>query len=184
MIGCSCDPHSALPCPHWADSYGDAIARKSKAKAKKEKRAEKAKGLWGKRAKKKKSPSLSKLKKLLWEELRAVVYAMSEFCLTCGSSDSPVACHIVPSSEGAVTAFFLPNIYRGCNSCNKAEVSRRGQWVKRFEEVFGADYVNALYQMVKDEIEKPINERFQLKKWWVLEQTGRMRRLRGLTKIE
>lgn len=158
-------------------SYSAALARKEKSAARKAARAEKGKALWGKLEKKKKSASLSKLKKILWEELREVVYAMSEFCLTCGSSNSPVACHIVPSSEGAITAFFLPNIYRGCSSCNKAEVSRRGQWVKRFEEVFGADYVNALYQMVADEISKPINERFQIKKWWVLEQTERMRKI-------
>lgn len=159
------------------NSFSEALARKEKSAARKAVRAEKSKTLWGKRAKKKKSHSLSKLKKLLWSELREVVYASSELCLTCGSPDSPVACHIVPSSEGAITAFFLPNIYRGCASCNKAEVSRRGQWVKRFEEVFGSDYVTALYQMVSDEISKPINARFQLKKYWVLEQTERMRKI-------
>lgn len=163
-------------------SYSEALASKEKSALKKAARAEKSKTLWPKRAKKKKSPSLSKLKKILWEELREVVYASSDFCLTCGSSGAsvpPVACHIVPKSEGAITAYFLPNIYRGCTSCNKSEVSRRGQWVKRFEEVFGPEYVTALYQMVADEISKPINERFQLKKWWVLEQTERMKSIRA-----
>jgi len=121
--------------------------------------------------KRKKSPSMSKLKKLLWEEMRFVVYAEAENCRACGSGDAPVACHIVPSSESAATKFFLPNIYRGCQSCNDSERRRRGQWVKRHEEIFGADYVNALYEMSKTT--------FQLKKHWVMSETERMRGLRG-----
>lgn len=128
-------------------------------------------GKVAKRAKKKKSPTLSKLKKELWEELRFVVYAESDKCLACGSGDAPVACHIVPSSDSAATKFFLPNIYRGCQSCNDSERRRRGQWVKRHEDIFGADYVNALYEMSKTT--------FQLKKNWVLSETERMRALRG-----
>lgn len=136
-------------------------------------------GKVAKRGKKKKSPSLSKLKKELWHVLREVVYAEApNICMTCGATESaPVACHIVPASESALLRFFLPNLYRGCHSCNKAEQSRRGQWVKLFEERFGEDYVNALYWMAADEMLKPINERFQIKKWWVLEQTARMRKL-------
>ena len=155
----------------------DKIAHAAERKAK---RQAKAKEIWmekPKKEKKKKSPSLSKLKKILWDVLRQVVYAQSEVCLTCGSDAEPQACHIVPASESALLKFFLPNIYRGCAACNKAEQSRRGQWVKRFEDAFGADYVNALYQMAADEFLKPLNERFQLKKYWVLEQTHRIDRL-------
>lgn len=136
------------------------------------------------RGKKKKSPSLSKLKAILWDATRKVVYAESDICLTCGSDAPPVACHIIPSSSGALVKFFLPAIYRGCASCNKAESVRRGQWVKKFEARFGVDFVNALYQMVDDEMLKPINERFQIKKWWVLEQTARMRKLLDTTEKE
>jgi hypothetical protein len=153
------------------DSYKAAIAKQATARLKKSKREAKAAVLWPKKVKRKKSPSLSKLKKLLWEELRFVVYAESPVCRACGQESEPVACHIVPSSDAAATKFFLPNIYRGCAACNCAENRRRAQWVKRHEEIFGVDFVNALYDFSQTE--------FQLKKHWVLEQTERMRKLRG-----
>lgn len=164
-------------------SYSEALARKEKSASKKDKRAERvvenaalecskqAPGAPPRRAKKKKSPTLSKLKKLLWEEMRHVVYVQSDVCLACGSGDKPVACHIVPSSDSAATKFFLPNVYRGCLSCNDSERRRRGQWVKRHEEIFGVDFVDALYDYSKTT--------FQLKKWWVLEQTKRMKDIRA-----
>lgn len=118
-----------------------------------------------------KAKSMSRLKKDLWEELRHVVYAQSSWCVACLEPSSPVACHIVPKSDGMATAFFLPNIYRGCNSCNDAERRRRGQWVKWHEQIFGTAYVDALYSMSR--------ETFQIKRAWVLEQTERMRKLRA-----
>lgn len=153
-------------------SYAEAIAAQAKARLRKSKRDAKAATLWKPKVKRKKSPSLSKLKKKLWDELRFVVYAESPVCRACGSNDEPVACHIVPSSDAAATKFFLPNIYRGCGACNYAENRRRAQWVKRHEEIFGVDFVNALYDFSQTE--------FQLKKHWVLEQTQRMRKLRGI----
>lgn len=155
------------------DRYQEAIAKASKAAIRKSKREQKAATLWPKKVKKKKSPSMSLLKKKLWEELRFVVYAESPVCRACGLDNDPVACHIVPSSDSAATKFFLPNIYRGCGSCNDAERRRRAQWVKRHEEIFGVDYVNALYDFSKTE--------FQLKKHWVLEQIERMKKLRGIS---
>lgn len=124
----------------------------------------------GKRGRKKKSPSLSKLKKELWKVLRQVVYSWSPLlCQACGAESAPVACHIVPSHEGAATRFFLPNLYRGCNSCNKAEQVRRVLWVSRHEEIFGKEYVEALREMSRTI--------FDMDKAWVLEQTDRMRKI-------
>lgn len=155
------------------DSYQSALAKQAAAKERKEKRAEKSKTLWAKGGKprKKKSPTLSKLKKILWSELREVVYSQSPICVICGSDSPPVACHIVPSHEGAMTRFFLPNIYRGCGPCNYAENNRRGHWVKLHESKFGVDFVDALFAMSQ--------ETFQIKKHWVLEQIERMKKLRG-----
>lgn len=156
-------------------NYAEAVAKQAEARLRKSKRQDKGidLGLRGKKAKRKKSPSMSKLKKLLWEEMRQVVYSWSpDKCQACGSNDAPVACHIVPSSDAAATKFFLPNLYRGCRSCNDAERHRRGQWVKIHESIFGVDLVNALYALSETT--------FQLKKHWVLEQTERMKKLRGI----
>lgn len=134
----------------------------------------------GKVAAKKKSPTLSKLKKILWDEVRFVVYAESpDRCISCGSDAPPVACHICPSNEGAIIRFFLPAIYRGCRNCNGDEMRHRGRWRGKFEEIFGKDFVDALYLMSEEESRKEIAHKFQVKKWWVLEQIERMRKLRG-----
>lgn len=166
MVGIECVRLGCIDC------------RKEKAAARRSRRAARIadndalSGKVVKRGKKKKSPSMSKLKKLLWEEMRFVVYAESpDRCKACGSGNPPVACHIVPSHEGAATRFFLPNVYRGCNSCNKSEQVRRVSWVTRHEEIFGKDYVEALRDMSRTI--------FDMDKVWVREQTERMRGLRG-----
>lgn len=153
-------------------AYAKAIAKKLMAKERRRKREEKGTllGLCGS-DKKNKAVSMSKLGGLLWEQMRYVVYAESRSqCRTCGSYAPPVACHIVPASCGAMTKFFLPNIYRGCRSCNDAERRRRGHWVKMHESIFGADFVDALYSMSQ--------ETFQIKRWWLKEQIERMIKLR------
>lgn len=151
-------------------TYQDSLAKIEAAKVRKAKRAAKGAELWlRKSAKKKKSPSLSKLKKALWTEISLLVRSWSPKCLACGSP-TQVAAHIVPSNEGAMTRYFLPNLYPACVLCNGLEKWNRGSWVKKHEDMFGADYVNALYLMAQDT--------FQIKKWWVLEQTERMRKLR------
>ncbi len=128
----------------------------------------------------KKSPTLSRLKDLLWDQERQVVYMESpDRCMTCGSEAPPVACHICPAEEGAIIKFFLPAIYRGCRECNESERYHRGRWRGRFEERFGKDFVDALYLMAEEENRKPIADKFQLKKHWVIEQTERMKKLKG-----
>lgn len=123
-----------------------------------------------KKPKHKKSPTLSKLKKLLWDEISLLVRSWSESCLACGGP-TQAACHIVPASDGAATRFFLPNLYPGCHKCNDAERHRRGQWVKRHESIFGVEFVDALYDFSKTI--------FDMDKAWVREQTERIRALRG-----
>lgn len=161
--------------------YKAALAARALRKSKREERKRDNAALGAKtvkRGKKKKSPSLSKLKKILWEVLRFVVYAESpDRCITCGSDAPPVACHIVPSGDGAVIRFFLPAIYRGCRSCNDDERRHRGRWRGKFEEIFGRDFVAAFYAMSEEESQKPPAEKFQIKKHWVLEQTARMQRI-------
>ncbi len=126
----------------------------------------------GKKPKRKKSPTLSKLKKLLWVHISLIVRSWSSVCLACGVNPTNCAAHIVPSNDGAATRFFLPNLYPCCIACNKSEYHQRGSWVYKHREIFGADLVDCLYAMS----ETP----FQLKKHWVLEQTERMKKLRGI----
>lgn len=120
--------------------------------------------------KRKKSPTLSKLKKLLWEQISLYVRALYPNCRHC-QAPTQCAAHIVPSNDGAATRFFLPNIYGACFGCNEAERRRRGQWVYIHKEMFGDDFVDALYAMSKHV--------FQVKKYWVLEQIERIKQLRG-----
>ena len=122
------------------------------------------------KAKRKKSPTLSKLKKELWREISLLVRSWSNFCWACFTGPVEVAAHIVPSNDGAATRYFLPNLYPCCMACNTAERFQRGTWVYRHREIFGADMVDALYEMSR--------QTFQLKKHWVLEQTERIKKLR------
>jgi hypothetical protein len=123
------------------------------------------------KVKKKKSPSLSKLKKILWDAMSLLVRSWSAVCLACGAP-TQCAAHIVPSNDGAATRYFLPNLYPACFSCNESERRFRGSWVYRHRDMFGADFVDALYAFSETT--------FQLKKHWVLEQTERVNRLRGV----
>lgn len=120
---------------------------------------------------KKKAPTLSKLKKILWREISALVRSWSEICLACKNRPAEVAAHIVPSHEGAATRFFLPNLYPACSICNGLEKWNRGSWVKVHESMFGVDFVDALYAYSETI--------FDLDKAWVIEQTERMVNLRA-----
>ncbi len=130
-------------------------------------------------AKRKKSPTMAKLKKLLWHEISLLVRSWSPVCLGCRVNPTECAAHIVPSNEGAITRFFLPNLYPCCINCNGLEKWNRATWVFHHRDRFGEDYVDALYEMNAEQYRLPIEQRWQIKKWWVLEQTERMRRIRN-----
>jgi len=115
--------------------------------------------------KRNKSPSLSKLKKILWDATATIVKSWSRTCWACGGP-TQCAAHIVPSNDGAATRFFLPNLYPCCLTCNTNERYFRGSWVYKHKKIFGADYVDALYDFSETI--------FQIKKHWVIEQTERM----------
>ena len=123
------------------------------------------------KAKRKKSPTLSKLKKLLWHEISLLVRSWSRVCVACDLRPTECAAHIVPSNEGAATRFFLPNLYPCCVICNGLENWNRANWVYIHKKRFGDEFVDALFAFSETT--------FQLKKDWVLEQTERMRKLRG-----
>ncbi len=121
----------------------------------------------------KNSPSLSKLKKLLWTEISLLVRSWSPVCFIPGcGEETQCAAHIVPANDGAATRFFLPNLYPCCFPHNEAERRQRGSWVYKHRQIFGDDFVDALYALSETT--------FQLKKHWVLEQTERMKKLRGI----
>lgn len=111
--------------------------------------------------------SIPQLKKLLWNEISKYV-RREPFCKIC-QQPTQCACHIVPSNDGAMTKFFLPNIYPGCFSCNNKERRFRFSWVFIHKQLFGEDYVNALYMMSRDI--------FQFKRPWIIEQIHRFKAL-------
>jgi hypothetical protein len=160
------------------DSYAESIKKAERAKERKIKREAKALELGHKKkVKKKKSPTLSKLKKELWKEISLYVRKSGIQCITCGGIGS-VACHIVPSSEAGITRYFLPNIYLGCLRCNYLEFNNRATWARiRFPIAFGQDYVDALYEYSQVP--------FDFDKHWVIEQIERMRMLNsyGLPRV-
>ena len=125
----------------------------------------------GIRPKRKKSPTLSKLKKLLWHEISLLVRSWSRVCVACDLRPTECAAHIVPSNEGAATRFFLPNLYPCCVICNGLENWNRANWVYIHKKRFGDEFVDALFAFSETT--------FQLKKDWVLDQTARIRKLRG-----
>lgn len=125
----------------------------------------------GRKQKRKKSPTLSKLKKLLWHEISLLVRSWSPVCAICKINPTECAAHIVPAEAGAATRFFLPNLYPCCFTHNYDEFRHRGNYVYKHMDVFGEDFVRALYLMSE--------ETFQIKKYWVIEQTERMKKLRG-----
>lgn len=155
--------------------YKDALSKQSESAEKKLRRATRRAenlALGGKSLtpkKKKKSLSLSKLKKLLWTEISLLVRSWSPVCLACKIRPTEVAAHIVPSNEGAMTRYFLPNLYPCCVICNGLEKWNRATWVYEHRNMFGEEFVDALYMMS--------NEIFQVKNHWVLEQTDRMKKL-------
>ena len=126
--------------------------------------------------KRKRLPSISKLNAVLWNETSLLVRSWSPICVACMTNATYSANHIVPSNDGAMTRFFLPNLYPGCSPCNESERRKRGRWVKRHEELFGKDFVDALYAM--SEVE------FQIKRHWLNEQIDRVRKLRGVRVLE
>lgn len=100
--------------------------------------------------KKKKSPSMSKLKKALWTQVSAYVRARDRRedagrCLACRTRPIEVAAHIIPSNEGAATRYDEFNLYGCCITCNGLEKWNRASWVYKHKEMFGAERVDQLY---------------------------------------
>lgn len=126
--------------------------------------------------KRKKSPSLSKLKKMLWTEISLLVRSWSPVCVACLINPTECAGHVVPANSGGATAYFLANLVPMCFSCNGAELRHRGEWVYRFKSILGDDVVDALYLYNKESKDRG----WQFKKNWVLEQIERMKKLRGI----
>lgn len=162
-------------------SRADFAAIKAKSKVRKAKREDNArfiesvsaaKGRIKRRmARAKKTATLSKLKKELWRETSLLVRSWSAICLACRVNPTQDACHIVPSNDGAITRYFLPNLYPGCKPCNTGESYKRGRWVYKHKDMFGDEFVDALYLMSR--------ETFQLKKHWVIQEIERMKKLRN-----
>ena len=132
----------------------------------------------------KKSPSLSKLKKLLWHEISLLVRygnrAIDDQPYRCVGCAYPSECagHVVPANSGGATAFFLPNLVPMCFGCNGAEKNHRGEWVYRFKDILGDEVVDALYLFNRESKDQSSPYFWQVKKWWVLEQTERIKKLR------
>lgn len=129
-----------------------------------------------KRAKRPKSKSMSNLKKELWVEVSAFVRERDRAkyagrCLACQTNPIQVACHIIPSHEGAATRYDETNLYAGCIPCNGAEKWNRASWVFKHKQMFGAEKIDQLYAKSRQIV--------QFKRADIIEMTEQFRAKRG-----
>ena len=97
--------------------------------------------------KKAKKPTITKLKKKLWDECRRIVrarYFNNDFyeCFTCGNTVSvPHTGHIIASSLcSTVMRYDLDNLRLQCYMCN---IHKSGNWVAFFQRL-GMEYIENL----------------------------------------
>lgn len=106
-----------------------------------------ARQISGKKTPSRRKPTISKLKKKLWELCRDITRLKHGYnCYTCGShSDAPHTGHFIPSSICSVSLRYdLNNLRPQCYRCN---IHLSGNWVafeNRLLSQFGELYVKAL----------------------------------------
>lgn len=127
----------------------DFAALRSKAAARKAKRAEKAATLWKKKPKRKKLPSMRRVKKAAWDALSQYVRARDAAknggrCLICSTNPIELAYHIWPASAGSAAKWNPLGIVGGCGPCNYGEVNNRAEYVFKHIEIFGFEAVEKL----------------------------------------
>jgi hypothetical protein len=102
---------------------------------------------------KKKSPSLSKLKKILWDAFSLYIRTRDNFtCFTCGKSKAThpdkvyQAGHLFSRKKSAIIYHEL-NVHCQCYSCNTIHNSDPDVYREKFKEKYGIDKYNELYNM-------------------------------------
>lgn len=124
-------------------------AARNKARAKKIKREEKAKSLWKPRVKRKKLPSIKKLRAMTWAALRAYVLRRDTLendglCMICHTNPIELLYHLLPASSGSAAKYDPANTVGACNTCNYLEFRNRAKYVFIHIGLFGLEYMTAL----------------------------------------
>lgn len=133
-------------------NYQDTLSAIAAAKARKEKRELKAKTLWvkgSKPPKNKKKPSITKLRKQVWDALSLYVRARDSkvhngLCLICVTRPIEIAYHLIPANEGAAMKFDHEDVVGACSLCNFLEQNNRARYSLKHIELFGIEKMRAL----------------------------------------
>ena len=126
-------------------SKSDFMAIKRKVKTRKSKRIDNAKFI-AKISKRPRKPSIKSLRKKLWDTLtRYVRRRDGPLCRICKLEPGYALFHLVPQNEGNAVRYDPLNVVWGCRSCNCAEVNHRARYARKFEEMFGKEYMDALW---------------------------------------
>jgi len=140
-----------------ATTFHDALKQAQEARIRADKRAEKAKTLWTKvkRVKRKKLPSMARMKKMAWEALSLFVRARDAVrfngkCAICRVNHIECAYHLIPASEGAGVKWDAENIVGACFRCNYMEHRFRMSYTLKHMSLFGADKIMAIHNRRND----------------------------------
>ncbi len=132
-------------------NYAEAVAKQAAAAVRKEKRTAKgiAIGLRGKKAKRKKLPSITKLRKQVWTALSLYIRERDKslhggLCLICRTRPIKLAYHLIPANEGAAMKFDPDDCVGACTLCNFYEQNNRARYALKHIELFGIEKMRAL----------------------------------------
>ena len=117
--------------------------------------------------KKAKKPTITKLKKQLWDECKRIVRARHGYtCYTCGTrTDAPHTGHFIPSSVcSAEMRYSLDNLRPQCFACN---IHKSGNWPAYEAHLIvdhGRDYPEQHKQKNRDTIGRQYDSLWYLSK--------------------
>lgn len=83
---------------------------------------------------------------VLDELVREIVLERDEFCVTCGSVESPQCGHFLSRASWA-TRFHLANNHRQCSNCNREHERDPGPYRRFMLETYGAETVAELERL-------------------------------------
>ena len=100
-------------------------------------------------AKRKKLPSMAKVKKACWDALSLYVRARDAevnqgLCMICSEKPITLGYHLIPAGSGSMAKWDPLNIVGGCRDCNCGEYNRRVKYAYIHINLFGLEFMNAL----------------------------------------
>lgn len=124
-------------------------AKIERARIRKEKRKENVKFIL-KISGRPKLPSIKALADRLWDLLTIYVRRRDgPMCRICGRNPGYALFHLIPQNEGNAVRYDPDNVVWGCSACNCGEVNYRARYARKFEQMFGRDYMDILWAKVE-----------------------------------